>query len=130
MILEKILESKARELKDRKQSRPLDELKRSVADAPEPRNFAAGLVRSASGAPAVIAEVKKASPSKGLIRADFEPVSIARIYESARAAAISVLTDEEFFQGSLDYLRRVREAVSLPVLRKDFLVAALERDIA
>jgi indole-3-glycerol phosphate synthase len=71
---------------------------------------------------AIIAEVKKASPSKGIIRADFEPLGLARIYASAGAAAISVLTERQFFQGSLDYLRLIREHVALPLLRKDFLL--------
>lgn len=91
-------------------------------DAPPPLEFARRLARSESGVPAVIAEVKKASPSKGIIRPDFDPEAIARSYEAAGAAAISVLTDTQFFQGSLGYLRQVKQAVSLPILRKDFII--------
>ncbi len=122
MILDRILEQKKTEVADRRTALPIDEIKKMAADASDTRDFSAALVPGLSGLPAVIAEVKKASPSKGIIRADFEPVSIARSYESAGAAAISVLTDEQFFKGSLDYLRAVRSAVSVPVLRKDFLI--------
>ncbi|MCX8053788.1 MAG: indole-3-glycerol phosphate synthase TrpC [Armatimonadetes bacterium] len=149
MILDRILDVKRAEVERRKAAFPIRELKSRIGDAPIPLDFAKRLVRNQAGLPAVIAEVKKASPSKGVIREDFEPVSIATSYEDAGAAAISVLTDEEFFQGSLSYLRQVKQAVSIPVLRKDFIideyqvfesraagadailliVAALERDI-
>jgi len=122
LILDKILEAKRAEVERRKAAAPMRELRSRVWDAPAPLDFAKRLIRSESGLPAVIAEVKKASPSKGLIREDFDPVSIAMAYEDAGAAAISVLTDEEFFQGSLGYLRQVKQAVSLPVLRKDFII--------
>lgn len=92
----------------------------ALLERDEPRDFFAALHR---GAPvALIAEVKKASPSAGIIRADFDPVRIARDYERAGASCLSVLTDEKFFQGSLDYLRQIRAAVKLPLLRKDFII--------
>ena len=122
MILDTILEAKAVEVAQRKAAMPLRELQSRLSDAPPPLEFARRLARSESGVPAVIAEVKKASPSKGVIRVDFDPEAIARSYEAAGAAAISVLTDTQFFQGSLGYLRQVKQAVSLPVLRKDFII--------
>jgi indole-3-glycerol phosphate synthase len=119
-ILDKIVATKQQEIARAKLAMPLSELHRRLADAPPPRDFLAAL----SGGPPIrlIAEVKKASPSKGLIRADFNPVEIARIYQQHGAACISVLTDEPYFQGSLEYLRQVRAAVDLPVLRKDFIL--------
>lgn len=122
MILDRILQQKVIEVAARKSACSADELRRMAADVPQPLDFAGALARNAAAVPAVIAEVKKASPSKGVIREDFDPESIARAYESAGASAISVLTDEEFFQGSLDYLRAVKRVVGLPVLRKDFLI--------
>jgi indole-3-glycerol phosphate synthase len=98
----------------------LTALRKALADAPPIRDFFVAL--AASGPIKLIAEVKKASPSKGIIRADFDPVAIAKTYESHGATCLSVLTDEQYFQGSLEYLRRVRQAVSIPVLRKDFIL--------
>ncbi len=119
-ILDKIVASKRVEIETAKRARPADELQARLADAPKPRDFAAAL--ATPDEVSLLAEVKKASPSKGVIREDFDPVAIAKTYEQHGARAISVLTDEPFFQGHLDYLRDVRKAVSLPVLRKDFII--------
>jgi indole-3-glycerol phosphate synthase len=119
-ILDKIVATKREEILRAKQLRPEAELRAAIADAPPPRDFFNAL--AASGPIKLIAEVKKASPSKGVIRADFHPVDIAKAYEANGASCISVLTDEQYFQGSLDYLRDIRAAVGLPVLRKDFIL--------
>lgn len=124
-VLDKIVAVKRQEVARARRERPLAEVERAIADAPAPRDFLAplGRDRPADGGPVkLIAEVKKASPSAGLIRADFDPVEIARVYAAGGASCLSVLTDEPHFQGSLEYLRRVREAVELPVLRKDFVI--------
>jgi indole-3-glycerol phosphate synthase len=94
----------------------------AMLERDERRDFVAALRRASAGEVALIAEVKKASPSAGVLCADFDPVRIARAYEAAGASCLSVLTDEKFFQGSLDYLRQIRAAVKLPLLRKDFII--------
>jgi len=119
-ILDKIIATKRAEIARAKAETPETRLREQLADAPPVRDFFAAL----AGAPPIrlIAEVKKASPSKGVIRADFHPVAIAQIYQQHGAACISVLTDGPYFQGSLDYLRQIRAGVDLPLLRKDFIV--------
>jgi indole-3-glycerol phosphate synthase len=119
-ILDTIIENKKIEVQKSKEYRSLESLERGLRNAPETRDFYKALddgerVR-------IIAEIKKASPSKGILRADFDPVKIALGYEKGGAAALSVLTDEKFFMGSLSYLRAVRGAVGIPLLRKDFII--------
>lgn len=122
-ILNTILARKAEEVAARRAAVPLAQLQARLADAPPLRGFARALHESiANGEPAVIAEVKKASPSKGVIRADFRPAEIAMSYEMGGASCLSVLTDVDFFQGSDAYLQQARQACSLPVLRKDFVI--------
>ena len=122
-VLARILERKREEVEEGIRQVPLAEMRRRAADAPAPRGFRAAIeARIGEGRPAVIAEIKRASPSRGVIRRDFEPPRIAAGYERGGAAALSVLTDREFFQGSPDHLRAARAATSLPVLRKDFLI--------
>ena len=122
-ILQRILTRKTEEITERSAKLPLKELQARLADLPETRAFADAIeAKIEAGLPAVIAEVKKASPSKGVIRADFDPANIARSYEKAGAACLSVLTDKDFFQGSEEFLRQARDACSLPVLRKDFVI--------
>jgi indole-3-glycerol phosphate synthase len=121
-ILDQIIADKREEVRQRQSETPLERLQERIADLPRCRNFYKAVTRPNPRGINVIAEVKKASPSAGVIRPDFDPVAIARIYEKCGADAISVLTDEKYFQGRLEYLDRVKEAVSLPVLRKDFIV--------
>ena len=123
--LETILAHTRLELEQRRASADIALLERNAA-AHKPRGFKAALRKAAASGPAVIAELKKASPSKGLIRADFDPVQLGRTLEQAGAAALSVLTDEKFFQGSLENLTRASQAVSIPCLRKDFMVDAFQ----
>lgn len=123
-ILRKIVERKWEEIADRKATVSIDDLKSMAGDQAPTRGFAKGLRnRIESQAPAVIAEIKKASPSKGILRDPFEPAVIAESYEEGGAACLSVLTDRDFFQGHEDYLVAARNACSLPVIRKDFMVA-------
>ena len=119
-ILDKIVATKRREVAAARAALPEEELRARLADAPPVRDFLAPLAKP--GPIKLIAEVKKASPSKGVIRTDFEPVQIAETYGRHGATCLSVLTDRQYFQGSLDDLRRVRAAVELPVLRKDFIL--------
>jgi len=121
LILDDITEHKRIEVALHKAAVPFSRLEGLLAAAPSVRDFTRAVTRTNSGVK-VIAEVKKASPSKGVIRQDFDPVEIAREYEANGASAISVLTDESFFQGALSYLRDVRAEVALPVLRKDFII--------
>ncbi len=122
-ILRKILARKAEEIAERASRVPVGDLKKHIGQAPTPRGFLKAIrSRIAAGLPAVIAEIKKASPSKGLLRADFRPAEIAQSYERHGATCLSVLTDEEFFQGSDKHLQQAREACALPVLRKDFTI--------
>jgi indole-3-glycerol phosphate synthase len=121
-VLDKILESKRREVADRKQRVPLESLQETISTLGRPRNFFHAVTRKSNKALNLIAEVKKASPSAGVIRADFDPVAIAQTYAAAGADALSVLTDEPFFQGKLEYVHAIRDRVKLPVLRKDFII--------
>ncbi|MBY6277012.1 indole-3-glycerol phosphate synthase TrpC [Symbiobacterium thermophilum] len=128
MILAEILAAKEAEVAAARRARPLADVIAAARAAPPPRGFLRALGGPPSGAGAggtevrVIAEVKKASPSKGVIRPDFDPVAIARAYAEGGAACLSVLTDERYFQGSLAYLAAIRKAVALPLLRKDFII--------
>ncbi len=122
-ILDRILQRKREEIDERTRARPLTELQARCAELPDTRGFAAAMEASIDkGRPAIIAEIKKASPSKGVIREDFDPAAIAASYAKARASCLSVLTDAHFFQGSERYLMQAREACKLPVLRKDFII--------
>lgn len=121
-ILQRILARKREELEAARATVPLVEMRRRAAAAPPPRDFVAALrAKIGAGRPAVIAEIKKASPSKGLLRADFDPAAIARGFEAGGAACLSVLTDRDFFQGAHEHLAQARAACALPVLRKDFI---------
>ena len=122
-ILKRILARKAEEVAERTRRTPLAAVRSAAEAAPASRGFLAALrTRLAHGAPAVIAEIKKASPSKGVLRADFDPAAIARSYERHGATCLSVLTVADFFQGADEHLRAVRGACALPLLRKDFTI--------
>src|SRR2546426_6061751 len=133
MILDKILEHKKREVKDKKNARYLADLKARIRDAPAPIGFYQALTGPSHStstpqaeSPRLIAEVKKASPSRGTLCENFDPLTIAQTYHKHGATALSVLTDKEFFQGSLDHLRAIREQVPLPALNKEFMVDELQ----
>ena len=121
-ILEKIVWEKDREVASARDRVSLDQLKKQVAELPATRDFLAAL-KASCRKPAVIAEVKKASPSKGVIREDFDPVAIAQGYAAGGASCLSVLTDKQFFQGGFEVLVQVRQAVELPLLCKDFILS-------
>ncbi len=121
-ILEKIVWEKDREIKLARERVPLENLKSTIATLPHTRDFIRAL-KSAPIMPAVIAEVKKASPSRGLIREEFDPVQISKAYLEGGASCLSVLTDKTFFQGGFDVLKKVRNAVELPILCKDFILS-------
>ncbi|MGB3642613.1 MAG: indole-3-glycerol phosphate synthase TrpC [Rivularia sp. (in: cyanobacteria)] len=120
-ILDEIVSHKRQEVAQMRLESPLAEVQEKLKDAPKVRDFLKAL-KDNSHYPSLIAEVKKASPSKGIIREDFDPINIAQAYERGGAACLSVLTDEKFFQGSFENLRKVRKSVELPLLCKEFIV--------
>lgn len=122
-ILDKIIATKHEEIAERRHTTPIEKLKEMISELGRPRNFFQAITKKPVGKPLnLIAEVKKASPSAGVIRADFDPVKIAQAYAAAGADALSVLTDEQYFQGHLSFIHQIRDVVKLPVLRKDFIV--------
>lgn len=126
-ILEQIIQTKRREVAAQQVTVPLDALTETITTLGRPRNFFNAVTRKPSNKKLnLIAEIKKASPSAGIIRSDFDPVALARTYAAAGADALSVLTDETYFQGHLDHIHAVRDAVKLPVLRKDFIIDAYQ----
>lgn len=125
-ILARILEWKRQEVAHLQRAIPLSTLRQQVTDLPPTRGFRQALQPPPTGGLRIITEIKKASPSAGLIRADFDPVAIATTYQQHGAAAISVLTDEKFFQGNLAFLDVIHQSVTLPLLRKDFVVDAYQ----
>ncbi|MDP6637247.1 MAG: indole-3-glycerol phosphate synthase TrpC [Phycisphaerae bacterium] len=125
-ILDDILKTKRKEVARLRTSADPDELRARVGDAPAPKNFFQAVAGRPRRAVNLIAEIKKASPSAGVIRDDFDPPAIARQYAAAGADALSVLTDEQYFQGSLDFLVQARAVVDLPLLRKDFIIDPLQ----
>jgi len=130
-ILQRILAVKAQEVEAARREVPAEEMRARALAAPPPRDFLGALQRRVRAKqPAVIAEIKKASPSKGLLREHFDPAAIARSYERHGAACLSVLTDRQFFQGAPEYLQAVRAACALPVLRKDFIIDPYQVDEA
>jgi len=125
-ILEQIIADKRKEVEKRKREQPLEEFKEQLALLGKCRNFYKAVTKTNKRGLNVIAEIKKASPSAGVICRDFAPVTIAKAYERCGADAISVLTDEKYFQGKLEYIDHVKHAVDLPILRKDFILDILQ----
>ena len=125
-ILDDILKAKRKEVAHLRTSTNIADARARASDAPRPKDFFKAVTSPPRRLVNLIAEIKKASPSAGVIRSDFDPPDIARQYAAAGADALSVLTDEQYFQGSLDYLRAAREAVDLPILRKDFIIDPLQ----
>jgi len=121
-ILDKIIADKKTEVERRKSQKTLEQLKQQISGEPKCRNFYKAVTKPNRRGVNVIAEVKKASPSAGVIVEDFDPVSIAGIYNKCGADAISVLTDEKYFQGRLEYINQIKQVVDLPILRKDFII--------
>jgi indole-3-glycerol phosphate synthase len=121
-ILDKIVADKRAEVELRRSQRTLEQLKAEIASMPRCRNFYKAVTKRSGRGLNVIAEVKKASPSAGVIREDFDAVAIAQAYQKCGADAISVLTDEKYFQGRLEYIKQISDAVDLPILRKDFII--------
>lgn len=121
-ILDEIVAAKRQEVGRARLARPLEEVRSGVRDLPGPRDFLGALTGTPSHGIHVIAEIKRKSPSAGLIRPDFDPVAIARIYHANQASCLSVLTDEPYFDGRLAYIEQVKAAAPIPVLRKDFMV--------
>lgn len=128
-ILEEIVWQKEIEVDQMREQQSLADLQKQVLSAPPPRDFVAALQQSKTR-PAVIAEVKKASPSKGVLREDFDPVAIAQAYQRGGATCLSVLTDKKFFQGGFDNLQQIRATVDLPLLCKDFLIYPYQMYVA
>ncbi len=122
-ILKQILQRKVEEIEARSKQISISTLSQRAANSPPPRGFIEAMNAQV---PAVIAEIKKASPSKGILRADFDPVAIAKSYEQNGATCLSVLTDRDFFQGADEYLQQVHEACHIPILRKDFIIDAYQ----
>lgn len=125
-ILDEICDVKRKHVAAQELKLPFDEVRARLTDAPKPLGFINAIQTQTSNDHAIIAEIKKASPSKGLIREDFDPVKIAQIYRDNGAACISILTDTPYFQGSDQYFSDVRNAVDIPLLRKDFMVASYQ----
>lgn len=123
-ILDRIVETKRQEVAEAQAARPLPQVRADLSRASAARDFYGAITRP--GAIRLVAEIKKASPSAGLIRADFDPVAIAKVYANEGAAALSVLTDRSYFQGDLAYIEQIKRAVELPVLRKDFIIEAYQ----